>query len=180
MSACASAREDDKRADDGVIALSALDGATVAAQFVVEIDVEDATDAKLIVDGDYVGNADETPLRFRLSLSPGAHQLRVRATVDGQEMRQDASFIVDRTPAGPNATGSAPPSSSTAPRPPPSTVEGELVVDTPDEIRDALSTARPGDVILVADGEYQFDDRLVASASGTADDPITLHGSRAA
>lgn len=53
-------------------------------------------------------------------------------------------------------------------------------VDTPDELQAALSSAEPGDVIGVADGEYLMDDRLTASASGTSTAPITLRGSRAA
>jgi hypothetical protein len=57
---------------------------------------------------------------------------------------------------------------------------GEILVDTVDEIRTALASAKPGDVIRIADGEYQFKPRLVASASGTQDQPITLRGSRAA
>lgn len=53
-------------------------------------------------------------------------------------------------------------------------------VDSPEAIRAALESAQPGDVIVVADGEYRFDDRLVASASGAPDAPITLRGTRAA
>ena len=49
---------------------------------------------------------------------------------------------------------------------------------TVQEIRDAVATASPGQVIQIADGEYEFKPRLVASAAGTADAPITLTGSR--
>ena len=48
---------------------------------------------------------------------------------------------------------------------------GEIVVDTVDEIRAALASARPGEVIRVADGEYTFKPRLVAVGVG--------HGRRA-
>ena len=41
-------------------------------------------------------------------------------------------------------------------------------------------SARPGDVIEIVDGEYLFDERLVASASGVDSAPITLRGTRAA
>lgn len=51
-------------------------------------------------------------------------------------------------------------------------------VDTVDEIRAAVASAAAGDVIEVADGQYQFSPRLEASASGTAEKPITLRGSR--
>ena len=38
----------------------------------------------------------------------------------------------------------------------------------------------PGDIIDMADGEYLFDERLVAEASGAESAPITLRGTRAA
>jgi len=59
-------------------------------------------------------------------------------------------------------------------------VAGETTVSTVKAIRDAVATAQPGAVIRVADGEYQFKPRLVASASGTAQQPITLVGTRQA
>ena len=55
-----------------------------------------------------------------------------------------------------------------------------MTVSTVEAIRDAVATAQPGAVIRVADGEYQFKPRLVASASGTAAQPITLVGTRQA
>ena len=64
--------------------------------------------------------------------------------------------------------------------PPEPSGRGEIVVDTVAEIRSALVTARPGDVIRIADGEYSFRPRLVATASGSAAAPITLRGSRQA
>lgn len=45
-----------------------------------------------------------------------------------------------------------------------------------DELTDALQAARPGDVILVADGFYEGG--FVARASGTAAEPIVLCGTR--
>jgi hypothetical protein len=71
---------------------------------------------------------------------------------------------------------SAPPGTEVLPAP----VDGEIVVDDADTLRAALASATPGTVIRLADGEYQFKPRLVASASGTAEAPITLRGSRAA
>jgi hypothetical protein len=62
----------------------------------------------------------------------------------------------------------------------PRAVEGEINVDEPAELRAAIESARPGDIIHVADGEYRFDERLVAAPSGTAASPITLRGSREA
>jgi hypothetical protein len=71
---------------------------------------------------------------------------------------------------------SAPPGTAVLPAP----VDGEIVVDDADTLRAALASSSPGTVIRLADGEYQFKPRLVASALGTADAPITLRGSRAA
>jgi hypothetical protein len=53
-------------------------------------------------------------------------------------------------------------------------------LDSVEEIRAAVATAAPGAVIDIADGEYVFKPRLQASASGTANEPITLRGSRRA
>src|SRR4051794_37881615 len=57
---------------------------------------------------------------------------------------------------------------------------GDGVVDTPEELAAVLASAAPGEVIELADGEYQFKQRLVASASGTVEAPITLPGTRQA
>jgi Right handed beta helix region len=76
------------------------------------------------------------------------------------------------------SAAAAPPTASTPPQASPQPVQGEVLVNSVDQIRAALASAGPGAVIRVADGEYQFKPRLVASASGTADAPITLTGSR--
>ncbi len=157
-----------------VIMLSGLDGATTPAEFVLEVDVAAATSAKLVVDGDYVGEVDEPPLQFLLSLTSGDHRVRVRATVGDAEVRVEARFTVDGDPAAPSVTSAAETTMHTAPR-----QNGQVTVNTVEEIRAALSSAQPGDVIEVADGEYLFDERLVASASGAESAPVTLRGTRA-
>jgi hypothetical protein len=78
------------------------------------------------------------------------------------------------------ARPSPPSTSSDAAGPPPTGPDGAIVVDSTEEIRAALAAAQPGDVIVIADGEYLFDERLVAAASGSAAAPITLRGTRAA
>ena len=81
-------------------------------------------------------------------------------------------------------TDPEPQSSATLPTRPSASPAGPVpanagtVLSTVAQIRDAVATASPGDVIQVADGEYQFKPRLVASASGTVAAPITLTGSR--
>ena len=83
-------------------------------------------------------------------------------------------------PIGPvRPTSPAPPTPAepTAPTDPPvDTGSGELNVSSVEQIRTALATARPGQVITVADGEYQFKPRLEASASGTAEAPSRCGG----
>jgi membrane-associated protease RseP (regulator of RpoE activity) len=158
-----------------VVALSTIDGATTPADFVLDVDIAEATTARLVVDGDYVGIRERPPLHFPLMLAAGEHRLRVRAEVAGEEVRVEARFTVATEPDGQVTT--------TLPTTAPAARDGgdaESIVDTAEEIRTALSTARPGDVILVADGEYVFDERLEAAASGTGADPITLRGTRRA
>jgi hypothetical protein len=164
-----------------VVPLSMLDGSVTPATFDLAVDVEGATSAKLVLDGQYQGERTTPPLRFSLSLDPGEHRVRVRADVAGDEVSVDAEFTVDGEAdmATPQETvGSVSPGGSTETLFP--GIDGETVVDTVDEIRSALASAEPGAVVTIADGEYQFDDRLVASAFGTADNPITLRGSRSA
>ena len=60
----------------------------------------------------------------------------------------------------------------------PPTATGEIDVDSTDELRAAIEAAQPGDVIVVAEGEYRFDDRLVAEPSG--DRGVTDHTARIA
>jgi Right handed beta helix region len=75
-------------------------------------------------------------------------------------------------PAGPSAVVTTIPA-TTGP-------DGDVVVHDADQLRHAVGAATPGTVITLADGEYLFATRLMATASGTAAKPITLRGSRAA
>ena len=212
----------------GVVSLSELDRATTPTSFVLVIDVEDATSAKLHIDANYVGKDAKQPLTFRVKVAPGEHSLSVRSVIEGAERRTDVAFTASNTksvpssgspvsrvldPTAPTATtdpahGAAAPtnaagavtrtrdSTATATSSPSSTVATSLpTIDTPttsvappragdtqldsvEGIRAALSSAHPGQVLRIADGEYTFKPRLVASASGTATAPITLRGSR--
>lgn len=134
-----------------------------------------------------------SPPRFEITATPGQHEASVRVELDSTEVRVDLQFTISGVTADPAATSTsgtalvapAPGGGAAAPTPTTSTaspVAGgrTLSVDTVDEIRSALASASPGDVITVADGEYEFKPRLVASASGTSDAPITLQGTRRA
>jgi hypothetical protein len=175
---------------DPSLALSNLDGSTTPTRFALDIDVTGATSAKLLIDGQYVDKDDAAPLSFDVSVTPGTHKVKVRSVVGGDEIRYDASFtaVADGTVTAPPATTDpAPekPAPDLEPTPGPEAsvppvVSGTVSVDTPDALRAALASAVPGTVIDLADGEYQFKPRLVASASGTKAAPITLRGSRGA
>jgi len=180
VAACSSSGDDPSTVSvsGDSVALSALDGATMPSTFVLEVDVAEATTARLVIDGNYVGRDDTVPLRFVVDVAPGRHELRVRTTGGGGEERVEAAF----TAGGwapyttvTTVTSTAPPTTPTPPA-----AGATIVVDSVEAIRAALETAPPGAVIEVADGEYEFRPRLVASASGTPDAPITLRGSRAA
>jgi len=72
----------------------------------------------------------------------------------------------------PSAAASAAPSSGAVSCP----AAGATAVSSASALSSALSSARPGEVIVLAPGVYPGD--FVASASGTASAPITLCGSR--
>lgn len=181
ISACSVAEPDPT--DPGappVVQLTRLDGATTPTRFQLEVDVPGATSAKLVTDGAFAGEVDDAPLRFAMELTPGQHDVRVRAEVDDETQRFDATFTVFGT-GGPTSTTAPATTSTTGPVPVPTTLPGDgggTVARNPAEISAAIQAAGPGAVILVADGEHRFDDRLVAAASGTATEPITLRGSR--
>ncbi len=78
------------------------------------------------------------------------------------------------TSAAPPGAAPAPPSSGTAGCP----VTGATAVSSAGALSSALSSARPGEVIVLAPGTYTGD--FVASGSGTASAPITLCGPRSA
>jgi Right handed beta helix region len=167
------------------VEVSALDGSTTPTNFVLSVDVAGATSAKLVIDGVYVGRDDRAPLQFPVDVAGGSHRVRVRVTGTWDESRIDATFtaaasagaVTTSTTTAPTTTTTT--TTTTGGGRPPSDATATIAVDTVEEIRSALATARPGAVIQIADGEYTFKPRLVASASGTVVRPITLRGSRA-
>lgn len=80
---------------------------------------------------------------------------------------EDAPVLDDAPPAG-----EGPVPSGKAVQCPAATVE----VTSGEDLADALESARPGDVIDLADGTYEGE--FVASSAGTEEDPIFLCGSR--
>jgi parallel beta helix pectate lyase-like protein len=186
--ACSSGSDDSGEGggEDGVVLLSELDGATTPGEFVLEVDAENVSSAKLVLDGDYVGEETSTPPRFEMSLEPGEHRARVRYTVDGseEETRVEARFTVSDDGSSESSETTAESSdetTETTQAPPAPPADGpEAVVRTAGELEAAMASAQPGQVIRLSDGEYLFEQRLVAEVDGTAEAPITLRGSRAA
>lgn len=172
------------------VSLSALGGRSLTSPFTLVVDNEGAESAKLFLDGGYVTTERGSPPRFEITAPPGEHEASVRVTVNGSEVRVDLQFTIssgaDAATTSTSGSVLAPsPAGGSAPTPTTSAASASsggrtLSVDTAEEIRSALATARPGDVITVVDGEYEFKPRLVASASGTPDAPIVLQGTRAA
>lgn len=87
------------------------------------------------------------------------------ADTDGEP--EDAPVLADAPPAG-----EGPVPSGDRVRCPDATVE----VGTGAELADALESAKPGDVISLADGTYEGE--FVANTAGTEADPVFLCGSR--
>lgn len=178
-------------AEDGAINLSALGGRSLASPFTLVVDNEGAESAKLFLDGAYVTTEEGSPPRFEITAPPGEHEASVRVSVEDSEVRVDLQFTISGAADVATTSTSGPvlapapsggPAAATPTTSPASAGSGgrSLSVDTADEIRSALASARPGDVITVVDGEYEFKPRLVASASGTPEAPIILQGTRAA
>ena len=181
------------------LALSQLDGSTTPTSFTLAVDVQGASSAKLVLDGAFVGEDVQAPLTFLVSVAAGQHKVKVRSMVSGSETRTDAGFSASGStppttvatsttlpattttkPAGSTTTTTSTSSTTTTTTTTAPPTGGEIRVNSVAAIRTALGSARAGDVIVVADGEYQFKPRLLASASGSAVAPITLRGSRAA
>nr|WP_269205064.1 right-handed parallel beta-helix repeat-containing protein [Motilibacter aurantiacus] len=165
---------------------SDLDGATVAGPLTVTVLDEDVESVTWTMDGTYLEKDTSAPYELTVDPDPGEHELRARVEAGGNRSRREVSFTVSAdgsTGAAPGASaGSAPAAapSAAAGVPPAPKARRVVQVSTADELRDALSSARPGDRIELADGTYVGDPQFEAPADGTASAPITLHGSRAA
>jgi len=154
---------------------------------------------KLVLDGVYIGQSNRFPYQFTIVAAAGTHRLDAHWNTPTEE-RVSARFAV-AGPATAQAGGSrtnprkhkapgVPPSVNPPTTGPPSvappsipgssspTDVGTIAVSSSAALSVALATALPGQTILLADGVYLG--KFTASASGTANYPITLRGSRAA
>ena len=85
--------------------------------FTLDVDIIEATSAKLIIDGEYVGQDVAPPLRFDVTVAPGIHKVKVRSMIGDSETRIEATFTavgVSSTTAAPQAASlSVPPTTVT-------------------------------------------------------------------
>ncbi|MBC7596430.1 MAG: right-handed parallel beta-helix repeat-containing protein [Kineosporiaceae bacterium] len=149
---------------------------------------------KFVLDGNYLGEATTSPYRWRVSVAGGAHKFS--AHWSGPDAQRVTAVFTVAGPKGISGSELVAPGShykkmkpSVSPvHPPPVsstpnvltgvTTPSVLTVSTASELSVALSNARPGDTITLADGVYKG--KFTAAASGTAQAPITITGSHAA
>lgn len=162
------------------IKLSALANATVPTTFVLLNDTRAITESKVFLttsDKTFLGRAKTAPFETTVSVPPGRNTVEVRSDLaSGGRSEVEVSFVAkagrlqaaNTTPPGPAA--------SIAPTTP------TVTVSSATELADALRHATPGAVIRLSDGVYTNTRgaRWHLAASGTAAQPITLEGDRAA
>jgi hypothetical protein len=152
-----------------------LDNTTQPSSFTVTANPAKAVEkAKFYVDSTYLGADATAPYTFPVKAGVGKHELQVRyKAISGSDFRSEAHFTVNSTSGTSGSTPSPAPQPSN-PAPTPST--GAVInVSTSQQLQTALTSAKPGQTIKLADGTYAG--KPVADASGTAATPITLTGS---
>jgi hypothetical protein len=149
---------------------------------------------KFVLDGAYLGEATTLPYQWLISVAGGTHKLS--AHWSGSHPQHITAVFTVPGPGGGSASNPVAPGSHVKkskpavvpvrPSPvvsPPSaptglSTAGTVVVSTVSELSFALVNARPGETIALADGIYTG--KFTAAASGTAEAPISIIGSRAA
>ncbi|WP_307874559.1 Ig-like domain-containing protein [Frankia nepalensis] len=184
-----------------------LDGMTVAVGVEVSLvagtaSLDGVERVRFSLDGDTVLSDRDAPFAVRLDqLSDGDHVLSARVRVDddaasdgaeptsgtgGSDGSGNPDVIEAEFRVG-EGTGGTVPSQAPAVAPPPAAVTSvppapaplrTINVSTSDELSAALSAARPGDLIQLADGVYEGN--FVGNKPGTAAAPVTVRGSRGA
>lgn len=168
----------------------ALDGATEAAGFTAALGGTPGQIAyvKWILDGTYLGKDSAAPYQLTLAKPlVGQHTLRARIhSPDGTQTRVDATFTgtTGKVVVPPTAAPTTRPTTAPATTPPVSTppTGGATTVHVSDgtSLVAALSAAKPGTTIVLADGTYTSKAPFTIAATCAATAPCTLIGSRAA
>lgn len=133
-----------------------VDGAPLAGSvqpdgdFTVTAGAPPGVTVKFKIDGTYLGQDSSAPYTWPVTTAAGSHRTEARWDLNGRQ-----SVAAEFQVASPTVS-----------------------VSTAAELSAALAAAAPGQTIHMQDGLYVG--KFVASASGTADAPITLAGSRAA
>lgn len=159
-----------------------LAGATVTMPGTVEVAAPGAARVQWILDGSYLGVDESAPFEWPLSASEFEHELKARIyEADGSKTRIEAEFHVASDATEPISPAPTPTDPALPAPPPPTDPPGDAVTvrDTA-ELVAALSVARPGTRIQLADGVYSAKNSFTVSTACTAADPCALRGSRAA
>lgn len=134
---------------------------------------------KFSLDGASVGDVKKAPFTAVLhGLTPGKHKLSARIRLTSGTKKVEAEFTGAGNSAGAAASPNAAPLPAAAPvrlpaAPPPLRT---VHVSSADQLRSALAGARPGDLIVLADGTYSG--KFVGRTPATSGAPITVRGSR--
>jgi hypothetical protein len=155
-----------------------LAGTTQAdGEFVLGVAAPAGVKVKFKIDGSYLGQDSEPPYEWPVSSSPGAHEVDVRWGSGGDRVEVEVPFTVSDSGApAPSESGGEPPAPA-APAEPAATAN-VISVSTAKQLIAALKIALPGQTIALADGVYTG--KFIATVSGTAEQRITLTGSRGA
>lgn len=155
-----------------------LDNTTQSSSFTVTANPTQAVEkAKFYVDSIYLGADEKAPYTFPIKASAGKHELQVRyKAVSGSDFRSEAHFTVSSTASETGSATPAPTPVPTQPTPTPTPGSGSVInVSTSQQLQTALTNAKPGQTIKLADGTYTG--KPIASVDGTSSSPITLTGS---
>lgn len=141
---------------------SPLAGATVRTGAAVTATGAGTVQVKWVLDGTYVGADSTAPFTWTASGSTGPHVLRARLyDASGVQTRLQESFSLQ--------SGDSP-----------VTGPGVVAVRDTTALVEALSTARPGTVIELADGTYSSGRAFSIQTACTAAAPCVLRGGRGA
>jgi len=165
-----------------------LEGATVSTRATVSLVGADAASVSWVLDGTYLGRDGSAPFELALDTSAGEHRLKARSeSATGVKLSYTVAFTAG-TSATPTPTPTPTIKPSSTPSPAPSTTPTTTSnptdpgnvrrIATSGELTGALATARPGQVLELADGIYSG--KFLIESSGTASAPIVLRGSRGA
>ena len=159
-----------------------VDGAKLASssksvgRFSVAVNAPHGAKVKFKIDGTYLGQDSTAPYTWPIDTSSGTHEIDARW--HGGQVTARFAVSAGAGAASPNLPTPVVPRPAPAPAPVASALPGRVNVSTSAELSAALTAARPGQTIALADGLYVG--KFASAASGTASAPIVLAGTREA